>query len=206
MSSMPANRQSPTCRGQVFVASNPSTDNIRDILDGIVRITGLEGWDAREPRGGEYPRAVSPCPRLPLSPTKSFCPNHSTSIQRSSSEARGSNLFPDLSRDLLAEGSGSRSPSRGRPCVDFEWKAPSLIRDPRVERSKSQCCERQERDSRLERGGDLRSELPFGSKVQLREVKAKLTIQKASARGSPPFSKSPPSDTHLRDGRRGGWA
>lgn len=42
------------CRGQVFVASNPSTDNIRDILDGVVRVTGLEEWDARKPADGEY--------------------------------------------------------------------------------------------------------------------------------------------------------
>lgn len=37
----------------MFVASNPSTDNVRDILDGVVRVTGLEGWDARKPRDGE---------------------------------------------------------------------------------------------------------------------------------------------------------
>jgi hypothetical protein len=36
----------------VFVASNPTTDNIRDILDGIVRITGLKEWKAREPADG----------------------------------------------------------------------------------------------------------------------------------------------------------
>ncbi|KLT43532.1 NAD(P)-binding protein [Cutaneotrichosporon oleaginosum] len=39
----------PVCRGQVFLAANPSTDNIRDILDAIVRITGLKAWKAKAP-------------------------------------------------------------------------------------------------------------------------------------------------------------
>lgn len=42
----------PACRGEVFLAANPCTDNIRDILDAIVRITGLKGWKAREPQDG----------------------------------------------------------------------------------------------------------------------------------------------------------
>jgi nucleoside-diphosphate-sugar epimerase len=39
----------PAARGEVFLAANPSTDNIRDILDAIVRITGLKGWKAKKP-------------------------------------------------------------------------------------------------------------------------------------------------------------
>jgi nucleoside-diphosphate-sugar epimerase len=43
----------PAARGEVFLAANPSTDNIRDILDAIVRITGLKGWKAKKPSDGE---------------------------------------------------------------------------------------------------------------------------------------------------------
>lgn len=43
----------PAARGEVFLAANPSTDNIRDILDAVVRITGLKGWKAKKASDGE---------------------------------------------------------------------------------------------------------------------------------------------------------
>lgn len=43
----------PACRGEVFLAANPSTDNIRDVLDAVVRITGLKSWKAKAPADGE---------------------------------------------------------------------------------------------------------------------------------------------------------
>lgn len=43
------------CRGQAIVASNPSTDNLRDILDGVVRVAGLKGWKRKDTADGELP-------------------------------------------------------------------------------------------------------------------------------------------------------
>lgn len=39
----------PVVRGQAVVASNPSTDSFREILDGVVRVAGLESWTEKKP-------------------------------------------------------------------------------------------------------------------------------------------------------------
>lgn len=46
--------KAPVARGQVFVASNPSTDNIRDILDAVVRLSGAKGYKIRKPADGAF--------------------------------------------------------------------------------------------------------------------------------------------------------
>lgn len=40
--------QSPACKGQVFLAANPSPESLKEILDSVVRVTGLKGYKAKE--------------------------------------------------------------------------------------------------------------------------------------------------------------
>lgn len=60
-----SDQQGGICRGQVFVASNPSTDNIRDIADGIVRVTGLKGWKKRDPADAYETAWITPVLQKP---------------------------------------------------------------------------------------------------------------------------------------------
>lgn len=47
--------RAPACRGQAFLAANSSTDNLRDILSGVVRVAGLKGYKVRDTEDGEDP-------------------------------------------------------------------------------------------------------------------------------------------------------
>ncbi|KIR68452.1 hypothetical protein I312_100465 [Cryptococcus bacillisporus CA1280] len=40
--------RSPACKGQVFLAANPSPESLKEILDSVVRVTGLKGYKAKE--------------------------------------------------------------------------------------------------------------------------------------------------------------
>lgn len=40
--------RSPACKGQVFIAANPSPESLKEILNSVVRVTGLEGYKAKE--------------------------------------------------------------------------------------------------------------------------------------------------------------
>lgn len=44
--------QSPACKGQVFIAANPSPESLKEILNSVVRVTGLKGYKAKEATDG----------------------------------------------------------------------------------------------------------------------------------------------------------
>lgn len=46
-------RKAPICRGNAFVGHNPQSERLVDLLDAVVRVSGVQGYTLRPPHSGE---------------------------------------------------------------------------------------------------------------------------------------------------------
>ena len=43
------------CKGQVFLASNPRSERLKDVMDAVTRVSGYKGYKMKQPKEGKYP-------------------------------------------------------------------------------------------------------------------------------------------------------
>lgn len=46
--------QGPLCAGQVFLAANPQSERLTDVLDAVVRVSGAKGYKAKKAESRMY--------------------------------------------------------------------------------------------------------------------------------------------------------